>query len=439
MATDSSKHGTRIAITGLGIVSPLGDDVDTVWQNLSSGKSGIAPIELTPTSALPFKSGGEARGFTGKIDCYGPLEKTLQRAIKKNMKVMCREIEMGVAASQKALVHCGLGPERNADRCGCLFGCDYILTRPEEYVDGVASCTSDGTYSAARWPQDGLSKVGPLWLLKYLPNMPNSHVSIYNDFRGPNNSITMREASTNLAIAEASSIIRRGAADLMIVGSTGSRLHPLRMAHVAMIEKLASERETPSEMARPFDSTADGMVLGEGAGALILESWEHAQARGAKIWGEVIGGGAAMVGPRDDRDFIKLAIEASLRAALRSAGDRLPGDWHLHAHGLSVHSFDRSESLAIGNVLKEIGKIETPVASAKSYTGNMGAASGTLELISSILAMQNGQLFPINNLENPADHVAWSPATTSSKPGTACIHSSYSQQGQASSVVIAAA
>ncbi|HBE68389.1 MAG TPA: 3-oxoacyl-ACP synthase [Planctomycetaceae bacterium] len=428
----------RIAITGMGIVSPLGDDLETLWANLSTGKSGVAPIELTPTDSLPFRSGGEARGFDGKIDCYGDLDKKLQRSIKKNMKVMCREIEMGVAASQKALIHCGLGPDRDAERCGCLFGCDYILTRPEEFVDGVESCISEsGKFDVSDWPNQGLYKVEPLWLLKYLPNMPNSHVSIYNDFRGPNNSITVREASMNLAIAESSSIIRRGAADVMIVGATGSRIHPLRMSHMTNIEKLATEKDDPAAMARPFDAAADGMVLGEGAGALVLESWDHAQARGAKIWGEVIGEGAAMIGPKGDRDFLRMAVAASIKSAIASAGERLPKQWHLHAQGYSVPEIDKSESLAIADALATFPDV--PVACTKSYTGNLGAASGALELISSVLAMQHGQLFPIRNLDSAADHVTWQPATSQSAPGTACLHSSFSQQGQAASIVVAAA
>ncbi|MEZ6075068.1 MAG: beta-ketoacyl synthase N-terminal-like domain-containing protein [Pirellulaceae bacterium] len=118
----------------------------------------------------------------------------------------------GVAAAQKALAHSGLGAERNPERCGCLFGCDYILTRPEEFADGMRNVreAKGGRFDVADWPQFGLPKVNPLWLLKYLPNMPNSHVSIYNDFRGPNNSLTVREASSNLSLAEAASIIQRG-------------------------------------------------------------------------------------------------------------------------------------------------------------------------------------------------------------------------------------
>lgn len=428
----------RTVITGLGLVSPIGSELETVWENLSTGQSGIARLSNLPTSELPVESGGEVKDFTGDISQYGPLDKKLQRAIKKNMKVMCREIEMGVAASQKALSHSGLGDDRDPERCGCLFGCDYILTRPEEYADGLRNCRDESgqEFEVHQWPQHGLPKVNPLWLLKYLPNMPNSHVSIYNDFRGPNNSITVREASMNLAVAEAASIIERGDADVMLVGSTGTRIHPLRTMHATLIEQLASERDAPEQMARPFDQSSDGTVLGEGAGALMLESLEHAQARGAKVWGEVIGHGAAMVGPSGDRDFLQQAVEACLRRTLESAADRLPEKWHLHAQGVGMPQVDRAESLAIGKLLA--GK-EIPVTTAKSYFGNLGAGGAAVEMICSILALHHQRLFPIQNLQTPCAHVNWTPATQTSDPGKAVVHSSFTLQGQASSLVVAAA
>lgn len=440
MPTAPVRTGKRIAITGMGMISPIGCDLETIWEHVRTGKSGIAPLESLPTDSLPFRSGGEVKDFTGSISDYGPLEKPLKRAIKKNMKVMCREIEMGVAAAQKALSHAGFSTDHDPNRCGCLFGCDYILTRPEEYADGVKNCVAQaGNMHVREWPTLGLPKVGPLWLLKYLPNMPNSHVSIYNDFRGPNNSITMREASMNLAIAEAASIIRRGAADVMIVGATGSRIHPLRTAHVTLIDELASEQAEPEKMARPFDSSCDGMVLGEGAGALLLEDWESAQARGATIWGEVIGQGAAMVGPSTDgkRDFIRQTVYNSIQATLRSVGDRLPENWHLHAHGLSTLEQDRSEALAIDEALKPFPDV--PVTAAKSYFGNLGAGSAAIEIACSILAMKHGTLFPIRNLATPAEDLSWKPAENGSSAGKACIHTSFTLQGQASSIAIAAA
>ncbi len=435
----SSTSRKRVAITGLGLVSPMGSDLDVLWKNLTEEKSGISLIQNLPTASLRFRSGGEVASFTGAIEDYGDLDKQLQRAIKKNMKVMCREIEMGVAAAQKALAHSGIGPDRDPERCGCLFGCDYILTRPEEYADGVrnARSQSGGKFDVADWPTKGLGKVNPLWLLKYLPNMPNSHVSIYNDFRGPNNSITVREASTNLALAEAASIIQRGAADVMLVGATGSRIHPLRTAHVSLIENLASERSDPAEMSRPFDASSDGMVVGEGAGAFLLESFEVAAARGAKIWGEIIGYGSAMVGPSTGRDFLRESVTLSLKAARASAGESLPEHWHLHAHGLGSPSADASEGQAIADFLVDSPSI--PVVAGKSYFGNLGAGSGAVELICSLLALENDRLFPIRNLTSPASYATWTPAAAGQSAGRAVIHNSFTLQGQAASIVVAAA
>ena len=465
--TDHSRK--RVAITGLGLVSPIGSDLDRVWDSLTHSKSGITTIDSLPTAGLPVQSGGQVKDFTGAIEDYGELDKSQQRAIKKNMKVMCREIEMGVAAAQKALAHSGLGGGRKPERGGCLFGCDYILTRPEEFADGVRNvrAANGGTFDAANWPQLGLPKVNPLWLLKYLPNMPNSHVSIYNDFRGPNNSITVREASSNLSLAEAASIIQRGAADVMLVGATGTRIHPLRTAHVAVIEELASQKSDPTQMSRPFDISSDGMVLGEGAGALMLECYEHAQRRGAKIWGEIIGYGSSMVGPtaRQNsagkhsteqpaanpslnsngmalsqgaevrRDYLRQAIGLALQAGLRSAAERLPSNWHLHAHGLSIPSTDAAEAEAIAELLVEFPNV--PVVAAKSLFGNLGAGSAAVELICSLLALEHDQLFPIKNLENPTPYARWETGKTGQSAGRAVVHSSFTLQGQASTIVVA--
>ncbi|MEZ6133774.1 MAG: beta-ketoacyl synthase N-terminal-like domain-containing protein [Pirellulaceae bacterium] len=433
----------RVVITGLGIVSPLGNDPETLWSNLQAGKSGISTIESLPMAGLPMQAGGEVKDFTGGIEDYGPLDKALQRAIKKNMKVMCREIEMGVAAAQKALAHSGLGPERDADRCGCLFGCDYILTRPEEYADGLRNCRaqSGGRFDIGDWPAHGLPKVNPLWLLKYLPNMPNSHVSIYNDFRGPNNAITVREASMNLSLAEATSIIQRGAADVMLVGATGSRIHPLRTTHVVLTDQLATQRTDPGEMSRPFDVSCDGMVVGEGAGAVMLESYEHAHARGANIWGEIVGHGSAMVGPQPSqgggagRDYLREAIRGAMLATTRSAADRLPDSLHIHAHGLSSPGPDTSEALAISDCLERLS--DAPVVAAKSYFGNLGAGAGAVELIASLLALKHGQLFPIRNLKELNAAAAWQAATAGTSAGSGFIHNSYTLQGQAACVAIA--
>jgi 3-oxoacyl-[acyl-carrier-protein] synthase II len=434
----------RVVITGFGVVSPIGCDPETVWSSLVEGRSGVGPIESMPSRSMPIKSAAEAKSFTGEIEDYGPLEKSLQRSIKKNMKVMCREIEMGVAAAQKALAHSGLDESRDPNRCGCLFGCDYILSRPEEYADGLRNCrqpgnslTDDVEGWVTAWPVHGLTKVNPLWLLKYLPNMPNSHVSIYNDFRGPNNALTVREASTHLAISEAASIINRGAADVMLVGSTGSRIQPVRALHATLIDELASDQADPATMSRPFDQSSDGMVLGEGAGALMLESLEYAQARGAFIWGEVVGCGAAMVGPKPGRDNLKHSIFSSLKTATEIARERLGQSWHLHAQGLSIPQVDHSEAAAIAELFNHLG-YSVPVTAAKSYFGNLGAGSAAVELICSLLAMKHGKLFPILNLNTPSSSVSWQPASNNCNPGQGFVHGSFTLQGQSAAVAIAA-
>jgi len=427
----------RVVITGLGVVSPIGCDLETVWQSLTQGRSGIRPITSLPMQSLPFQSGGECVDFTGAIEDYGVLDKQLQRAIKKNSKVMCREIEMGVAAAQKALLHSGLSPDsRNPDRCGVLFGSDYILTRPEEFADGVENCRDEARkFHVERWPTDGLPKVNPLWLLKYLPNMPNSHVAIFNDLRGPNNAITVREASMNLSVSEAAAIIARGQADAMLVGATGSRIHPLRTAHVTLTERMAHERKDPGEMARPFDISRDGMVVGEGAGALMLESYDHAAARGAKIWGELVGHGAAMVGPRSDRDSLRMAVAGALGAAIRTGREQLGSSWHVHANGLSTPEADASEALGIADVIGEFGGAVS-VTSAKSYFGNLGAGASAVELICSLLALEHKSLFPIKNLKSPCAEATWRMAKTGDNPGSGFAHVSFTLQGQASCLAI---
>jgi 3-oxoacyl-[acyl-carrier-protein] synthase II len=266
--------------------------------------------------------------------------------------------------------------------------------------------------------------------------MPNSHVSIYNDFRGPNNAITVREASMNLSLAEAASIIQRGAADVMLVGATGTRIHPLRSMHVTLTEPYASHQDDPSTMSRPFDASCDGFVLGEGAGAIMLESLEHAKSRGAKLWGEIVGFSSSMTGPAPGRDHLRQAIGHSLKTTYSRASGAIGQHWHLHAHGLSTQEADSAEAGAIADLLVSLG-YQVPVTAAKSYFGNLGAGSGAIELVCSLLALQHQQLFPIRNLKRPMASVTWPAAQGGSQPGQGFIHSSFTLQGQAASIAVA--
>lgn len=432
MDTSSSR---RVVITGLGVVSPLGNDPAGLLQSLRSGVSGIGPLTRVPQGVLCIDHGAEADAFTGEIEDYGPLDKSLQRTIRKGSKVMCREIEMGVAVAQLALTDAGLTPEsRDRDRCGVVYGCDYIMSLPEEFSVGIAKCLDEnGTFHFDQWGQRGKPEVNPLWLLKYLPNMPASHIAIYNDLRGPNNSITVREASAGAAAAEAYSTLQRGHADALVVGSTGSRIHTLRTLHASMQEKLASNQDDPATMSRPFDRTRDGSVVGEGAGAMIFETLEHAQARGANILGEVVGYGSSAVGPGAVPDFLRRATINVLRGALRGVDPKSIG--HLHAHGLATRESDQQEAEAIAQVFGD-PKDQPPVTTAKGHMGNLGAGGGMVEMIASLCAM-GGELFPIRNLRE-LDSVC--PIHACAEPGTPAgdsfISLNITPQGQASAIRI---
>ena len=430
----------RVVITGMGLVSPLGNTLESLWDALAAGRSGVEPLVSLPVENLTTAYAGEARGFTGDIADFGPLDKERQKQIRKALKLMCRETQMGVAAAQLALSDAGLpGPTYAPDRIGVVFGSDYMMTLPDEFSVGVARCRgADGKFEFARWGAEGMSQLAPLWLLKYLPNMPASHVAIFNNLCGPSNSHTLREASSNLAIGEATAIIARGAADAILAGATGTRVHPLRSLHTTLQEELAGKDVVPAKASRPFDLHRTGMVLGEGAGAVMLERLETAKARGAKIYAEVVGQGSSFAATRNMVARIDRALINAMRSTLASA-NMTPGDvGHIHAHGMSTRTSDEQEAAAIVDVFGPLAE-RVPVVAAKSYFGNLGAGSGTVELIASVLAMNHGKLFRTLNYETPDPacpvRVVRDGATPS---GTRFLNLNVTPQGQAGAILVRA-
>ena len=428
----------RVVITGLGLISPLGNTIESFWDALISGRSGVKAVETLPGGLLRMPWAAEARQFTGDIDDFGPLDKDQKRSIRKGIKVMSREIQMGVAAAQRALGDAGLQAGAfDVERTGVVFGSDYILSGPDEFVDAIASCLgTDRKFDFAQWAAQGIPKITPLWLLKYLPNMPASHIAIYNDLRGPSNSLTMREASANLAVGEASQLIARGAADTIVAGATGTRVHPLRTLHVVLQEEIARDGEDPSRACRPFDRHRSGMVLGEGAGAVVLESLDTAQARGARILGEIIGSGSSAAMDARGVGDLRAAIRSALRQTLRNAGLAPAAVGHVHAHGVSTRRSDAAEAQAIQEVFAE-RPAPVPVTAAKSYLGNSGAACGVMELIASVLAFEHDQLFPVLNFETPDEQCPVNVVTSAdTPPGDVFVSVSVTPIGQASSLAV---
>ena len=430
--------GRRVVITGMGLVSPLGNSKEALWEALAAGRSGVEPLAAAFAQNLPVPFAAEARGFTGDIDEFGPLEKEQKKAIRKGLRLMCRESQMGVAAAQLALTDAGLTVGKfDPERSGCLFGTDYMLTLPDDFSEAINYCrTPEGEFDYARWGSEGMTKVNPLWLLKYLPNMPASHVAIYNDLRGPNNSITHREAAANLAIGEAFHTIARGSADIMVAGATGTRIHPMKSVHAAQTEELAQNGVAPAEASRPFDRHRRGMVLGEGAGVVILEELASAQQRGAHIYAEVVGTGSSQAADRNHVALREVALAIVIRKSLGEAGLAPTEVGHINAHGLATQSSDIAESQAIQAAFGDAAT-RIPVAALKSYFGNLGAGSGIVELIASVMALANRRLPPILNYATPDPECPILPAGPAhSDPGASFINLNVTPQGQASAVVV---
>jgi 3-oxoacyl-[acyl-carrier-protein] synthase II len=375
----------QIVITGIGVTSPIGIGRAAVEHSLAVGQSGVRRLDIFDTPEFPVRIGAEVVDFDAK-QYVTP---------RKSLKVMSRGIQLAFAAAQMATEQAHLTTsEVSPDRFGVVFGADMIQLDPGEMVNAFRHCIEDNQFDIARWDERAISELYPLWMLKYLPNMPACHVAIALDARGPNNTIVLAEASSLLAIAEGARVIERGQADVMIVGGTGSRLHPLNWMFRKNV--LHSPRwEHPEQVSRPFDADRDGMVYGEGAAALVLESRQHAEARGAKIGGRIAGFASAYEACTPGETFHGHAIRAAITQSLRAAGLTPADIGHVNAHGLSTVEHDRVEALAIRDTLGDV-----PVTAPKSFFGNLGAGTGAVELISSLLAIETGRVPVTLNYEH---------------------------------------
>ncbi len=431
------KSGRRVVITGMGTICPLGSTLQELSAALAAGTSGVAPLVNVPAKYFPTSFAAEARQFSGAIDDFGALEGEKKKAIRKGLKLMCRESQMGVAAAQRALVDAAIGEGTlDPERSGVVFGADYMITAPDDFSAGIRRCLDpQGNFDFTRWGDEGMPQLTPLWLLKYLPNMPASHIAIYNDLRGPNNSLTLREASSNAAVGEAFRTIARGSADVMLAGATGTRVHPMKMVHAVIQEEVADGGVEASRASRPFDLNRGGMVLGEGAAAIVLEELETARARGARIYAEVVGTATSSVGGEHGLARRETALANVMRGTLADAQMAPKDVGHLHAHGLATRSCDEEEARAVGTVFGEQAT-RVPVTAAKSYFGNLGAAGGLVELIASVLALGSGELFRVLNYETPDPACPLNVCRETSPAGESCLHVNVTPQGQASAVLV---
>jgi 3-oxoacyl-[acyl-carrier-protein] synthase II len=372
----------------MGVISPIGMDSATCWQSLSQGRSGIKSIQSFNPGGLPVRIAGEIVGFDAK--------KFVDKKDRKSLRVMARSIQLAVAAAQLALDDSKIDKEKlDPTRFGVELGASLIASELEEL--GVASQVSancqPGSVDLEKWGKQGLPNIPPLWMLKYLPNMLACHISIMHNAQGPNNTITESDLAGLLALGEAFRITRRNQADFFLAGGGESRINPLSMVRQCLFQPLSKRNDEPEKACRPFDRRRDGMVLGEGATVLVLEELEHARRRGARIYGEVAGFGAAF-----DRGMTGKGLARAIRAALTEAGIGPEAIDHVNASGISTIAGDAWEARGIQEVFG--GREEpVPVLAAKSYFGNLGPGSAPTEIAVSLLALEHGQLPATLNYE----------------------------------------
>ncbi|HEY2895247.1 MAG TPA: beta-ketoacyl synthase N-terminal-like domain-containing protein, partial [Pirellulales bacterium] len=317
----------EVVITGVGAACPLGIGYAAVEQALESGTSAVRRLRHFDTPDFPVRIGAEVGDFD-------PKQYVTPR---KSLKVMSRSIQLAFASAQLAaqqanLAAAGVEPER----FGVVFGADMIQVEPDELTNAFRCCIENNKFDVTRWDARAISELYPLWMLKYLPNMPACHVAIALDARGPNNTIVLAEASSLLAIAEGARVIERGHADVMIVGGTGSRLHPLSWAFRDNEKLHSCHWEQPESASRPFDAKRDGMVYGEGAAAFVIESRQHAAARGAKILARIAGFSSTFQACTPGAPFPGRAVRLAIAQSLRAAGLGSNEIGHVNAHGLST-------------------------------------------------------------------------------------------------------
>lgn len=389
-----------VVVTGAGIVSPIGIGRDQFRDGIESQTSGVSKIDLLEGSALPGHVAGECKEFTDKI-----AKKQYLKAQRKSIKVMCREIQLGVASAHLALADSELDMDAiNHERLGVDFGANQMFSTPDVLSEGVFQCDQGGEFHFDQWGEEGLAGMEPLWLLKYLPNMPACHIGIHADARGPNNSLTLAEASGNSAMGEAFAIISSGRADMMLAGSTGSRIQPTKCLHAALWDEMAEyEDADAATWSRPFDASRRGQVAGEGACTFIFEEEEHAKARGAAILGTILSSASCCSIDIDGKPRTQVALTSVIRTALERAGVTPSDIGHINAHGLGTRQTDIDEANAIHEVFGDVAST-VPVTAFKSAVGNSGAACGTLELAASLIGLQQGVVPATLNYSTPDDN-----------------------------------
>ena len=378
--SNSRPNSRRVVVTGLGIVSPLGNDLASSWDGIVNGRSGIGPITHFDASSFTTRIAGEVRNFD-----------ITQWVSPKDAKKMEEFIHYGVAASMMAMQDAGLTvDESNAERIGALIGSGIggLLGIEEQTI---------------KYHEGGPRKISPFYVPSTIINMLPGQVSLLTGIKGPNFSAVSACATSNHSIGMAMRMIQYGDADVMVAGGAERGSSPTSVAGFCSMKAMSTRNDDPTRASRPWDKDRDGFVLGDGAGILILEEYEHAKARGARIYCELAGFGASsdafhMTAPSENGE----GPARCMVAAMKDAGVNAQDVGYLNAHGTSTPLGDLAETLAIKRALGDYA-YKTMVSSTKSMTGHLLGAAGGVEAIFSVLALHHGIIPPTINLDQPGE------------------------------------
>lgn len=369
------KH--RVVVTGMGAVTALGYELEEFWNNLVQGKSGVSLVEAFDVSEYPTRIAASVKDFNP--------ENYVER---KEARKMDRFVQFAVAAATNALKDSGLhiGEDADPDRVGVMIGSG---------IGGLGTWEDQHDILVQKGPK----RVSPFFIPMMIANMASGHVSILFGAKGPNSTAVTACATGTHSIGDSYKLIQRGDADVMICGGAEATIRPMGMAGFCSMRAMSTRNDEPEKASRPFDSERDGFIMGEGSGIMILESLEHAQKRGAKIYGEVIGYGLSadahhMTEPDPN------GPERCMKMALRDAGIDPSEVDYINAHGTSTPVGDRSETIAIKNAFGDHA-YKLAVSSTKSMTGHLLGAAGGVEAVICALTMNKGVIPPTINLEHP--------------------------------------
>ncbi len=381
----------RVVITGMGCVTPLGHTVEELWSNLLACKSAVRPTTLFDASSFPTKISAEVRDWS--IASVGEDADVWEKR--------GRHTRFAAGAAKQAVEQSGVVGTVEPARMGVYLGAGEGQQDFATFAQMMTTAMEGGELDVARFVQEGIKRLNPQLELEQEPNMPAGYLAAMFDAHGPNSNCLTACAASSQAIGEATEIIRRGDADVMLSGGCHSMIHPFGVTGFNLLTALSERNDEPERASRPFDRERNGFVLGEGGAMVVLEEYEHAKARGAQIFGELLGYGATADAFRiTDTHPEGRGATSCLNIAFADAKKTPEQIDYVNAHGTSTTVNDRVESLALKQAMGDIA-YKTPVSSTKSMMGHLIAAAGATELIISLKVMEQGVMPPTINYENP--------------------------------------